>query len=592
MKTGKTSILGLYGRALLEVRAFWPHLGIVLFLGLLAAPLALLAPVPLKIVVDSVLGGETLPAPLAALMPAAVANAPWANLAAALGLAAAIGVLTLIHRTGEWLFREWVGERMVHAFRSRLLGHGIAVAAGATSPQATQDLAYRINNDAPALQWTALYGFIPVIVSLASLAGTFWVTASINLPLALIALATTVPAMALIHLTQRRMRGKWHGVKQQESTMQAIVQEVLGAVRLVATYGQEAREISRFRAGSWSMVKAKLRTMAAEGALGAAMTLSTAIGGMATLYVGVVEVQSHVLTVGDLLLVIAYTVHLYEPLQAIGSHIAGQQQAIVSAERAFALLDEKPAVADRADAHPLGRAVGDVTFRTVGFAYPGRGNGGAGAVLRNVDLEIPAGICVGIVGPTGAGKSTLVNLLMRLADPDQGSILLDGIDLRDIRLADLRRQFAVVSQDSMLLSMSVADNIAYARPEAPLADVIAAARAANAHDFIMALPDGYATRLGEGGARLSGGERQRIALARAFLKDAPILVLDEPTSALDRDTEAAIVDSLERLMRGRTTFIIAHRLETLRNADRVLRVADGRVTMEPRLVFDETAVAA
>jgi ATP-binding cassette subfamily B protein len=322
------------------------------------------------------------------------------------------------------------------------------------------------------------------------------------------------------------------------------------------------------------------------------MTLSTAIGGMATLYVGVVEVQSHVLTVGDLLLVIAYTVHLYEPLQAIGSHIAGQQQAIVSAERAFALLDEKPAVADRADAHPLGRAVGDVTFRTVGFAYPGRGNGGAGAVLRNVDLEIPAGICVGIVGPTGAGKSTLVNLLMRLADPDQGSILLDGIDLRDIRLADLRRQFAVVSQDSMLLSMSVADNIAYARPEAPLADVIAAARAANAHDFIMALPDGYATRLGEGGARLSGGERQRIALARAFLKDAPILVLDEPTSALDRDTEAAIVDSLERLMRGRTTFIIAHRLETLRNADRVLRVADGRVTMEPRLVFDETAVAA
>ncbi len=586
-------MLGLYGRALLEVRGFWPHLGMVLFLGLLTAPLSLLTPVPLKVVVDSVLGDEKLPAPLAALVPAAFASAPGVNVAAALGLAAVIAVLTLIHRSGEWLFREWVGERMVHAFRSKLLGHGIAVAAGATSPQATQDLAYRINNDASALQWTALYGFIPVIVSVASLAGTFCITASINLSLALIALATTVPAMALIHLSQRRMRGRWHDVKQRESAMQAIVQEVLGAVRLVTTYGQEAREIARFRAGSWSMVKAKLCTMAAESALGAAMTLSTAIGGMAILYVGVVDVQAHVLTVGDLLLIIAYTVHLYEPLQQIGSHIAGQQQAVVGAERAFALLDEKPAMTDRADARPLDRAVGDVSFRAVGFAYPGRGSGAAGAVLHNVDLEIPAGSCVGIVGPTGAGKSTLINLLMRLADPDQGSILLDGVDLRDIRLADLRRQFAVVSQDSMLLSMSVADNIAYARPEAPLADVIAAAQAANAHDFIMALPDGYATRLGEGGARLSGGERQRIALARAFLKDAPILVLDEPTSALDRDTEAAIIDSLERLMSGRTTFIIAHRLETLRNADRVLRVADGRVTMEPRLVMSgETAAAA
>jgi ATP-binding cassette subfamily B protein len=307
------------------------------------------------------------------------------------------------------------------------------------------------------------------------------------------------------------------------------------------------------------------------------------LGATTILYLGVRDVQAQAMTVGDLLLIVAYIAQLYEPLQAIGSHIAGQQQAIASAERAFALLDEKPAVEDDGS-RMLNRAVGDIEFRDVAFAYPG-----GRPLLEHVSLHIPAGTRVGIVGRTGAGKSTLLNLLLRLYDPTAGEIRLDGVDAREYRLADLRTQFAVVSQESVLFSTTIAANIAYARPDAPMEEIVAAAKAAQAHDFIMSLPEGYETKVGDRGARLSGGERQRIALARAFLKDAPILVLDEPTSALDRGTEAAIIDSLDKLMEGRTVLMIAHRLETLRSCDMVLRVADGRAEIDAAYELDRAA---
>jgi ATP-binding cassette subfamily B protein len=268
----------------------------------------------------------------------------------------------------------------------------------------------------------------------------------------------------------------------------------------------------------------------------------------------------------------AYLSQLYDPLRTIGKTSSSLQGYLTSAERAFALLDQAPDVEERPDARPLPRALGAIAFRNVYFAYE-QGH----TVLREVSFDVPAGARVGIAGRTGAGKTTILSLLTRFYDPDSGQILLDGEDLRDYKVADLRNQFAIVLQEPVLFSTSIAENIAYARPDASHEEIVHAARLADAHDFITRLPNGYQTRVGERGMRLSGGERQRISLARAFLKDAPILLLDEPTSSVDLRTESTIIDAMQRLMRGRTTFIIAHRLSTLSDCDIRLEVEDGRL---------------
>jgi ATP-binding cassette subfamily B protein len=263
---------------------------------------------------------------------------------------------------------------------------------------------------------------------------------------------------------------------------------------------------------------------------------------------------------------------LYTPLEEIGRKIGDLQASLVSAERAFALLDQEVDPTDHSAGRAITRAQGNVAFQKVCFSYP---NGPE--VLHEICLEVVRGDRVGIMGPTGSGKTTLVSLLMRLYDPTRGAILLDGVDLRKIRLSDLRRQFSIVLQEPILFSTSVAENIAYGRPSATKEEIVIAARLANAHEFITRLPHGYETPVGERGMAISGGERQRIALARAFLRDAPILILDEPTSSVDLRTEASIVEALEQLMHGRTTFIIAHRVSTLRNCNVRLSFKDGRL---------------
>ena len=268
----------------------------------------------------------------------------------------------------------------------------------------------------------------------------------------------------------------------------------------------------------------------------------------------------------------AYLAQLYAPLRTLSSKAADIQASMASADRALKLLDEEPDVEERANAQPLELATGAVTFRNVRFAYDAKNN-----VLHDVSFAVEPGARVGIAGPTGAGKSTLVSLMMRFYDPIGGEILLDGRDVRDFKLADLRNQFSMVLQDPVLFSTSIAENIAYARPGATDEEIIEAARAANAHDFISNLPDGYQTQVGERGMRLSGGERQRISLARAFLKNAPILILDEPTSSVDTKTESGIMEAMNLLMRGRTTFMIAHRLSTLENCDVRLELEHGRL---------------
>ncbi|HLD50099.1 MAG TPA: ABC transporter ATP-binding protein, partial [bacterium] len=290
------------------------------------------------------------------------------------------------------------------------------------------------------------------------------------------------------------------------------------------------------------------------------------------LYFGVRHVQEGKISLGQLLMIMSYLAQLYAPIRAISTKSADIQASLASAERALALLDRVPDVADRPHAAAIARSSGHITFSKVSFCYePDR------PVLNGISFDILPGSRVGIAGHTGAGKTTLMSLLTRFYDPTQGEILIDGIDLRDCKLADLRNQYAIVLQDAVLFSTSIAENIAYARPGASEKEIIAASKAAHAHEFISGFPQGYETKVGERGMKLSGGERQRISLARAFLKDAPILILDEPTSSIDVKTETLILDAMEKLMQGRTTFMIAHRLSTLEHCDVRLNLENGRL---------------
>jgi ATP-binding cassette subfamily B protein len=299
-----------------------------------------------------------------------------------------------------------------------------------------------------------------------------------------------------------------------------------------------------------------------------------ALGTATALVVGIDHIKSGRITMGDFLLLMAYLAQFAGPLDTATKKLAELQSCMVGFRRALAILDIPPVIVDRPTARPIRRARGSIAFRGVSFAYPG-----AAPVLRQVSFSIPVGTKVGIMGSSGAGKSTLLNLLTRFADPLEGAVTLDGEDIREYRLTDLRSQFAIVPQDPMLFSTTIADNIRYGNLEATQEQIEAAAKAAHADTFIRSRPQGYETQVGERGSRLSGGERQRIALARAFLRDAPIVILDEPTSALDSRTEADLMNVMEELTRGRTTFLITHRLNTLKNCDVQLALKQGRVSL-------------
>ena len=575
--------LALLRRLSRQARPYWPHIGGVLLLSLLSTPLALLIPLPLKIVADSVIGSRPLPGFLDSLVPDAATRSSAAVLIVAAGLVLAIGLLSEIQELGEGVLREYVGGKLTLGLRTQLFRHAQRLSLLYHDSRGVTDSTYRIQYDAPAIQYVMIDSIIPLITSVFTLAGMLYVTARINLQLAMVALAVA-PIMALISwIYSRRLRSRWLKVHELDGSALSVAQEALAAVRVVKAFGQEEREARRYADHSGKSLRENVRVTFVEGVFSLLVGLTTAVGTAIVLFVGVRLVLSGALTLGDLLLVVGYLAQLYGPLNILTNSNATLQSSLASAERVFSLLDEAPDVVERPKARSLARAAGNVAFRGVSFTY--RENH---PVLHDVSFEIDAGTRVGISGKTGAGKTTLMSLLTRFYDPTVGEIALDGIDLRDYKLADLRNQFAIVLQEPVLFSTSIAENIAYARPGARKEEIFEAALAANAHEFIVGLSDGYDTEVGERGMSLSGGERQRIALARAFLRDAPLLILDEPTSSVDTKTEAVIMEAMERLMRGRTTFMIAHRLGTLANCDVRLELEDGRmISFERRIPADE-----
>jgi len=565
----------LYRRLCQQVWPYWRYILGIFLLSLLSPPLAALTPLPLKIAVDNIIDHHPLPRFLAVLLPENVKHSDGRLLLFAVALVVGVALLTQLRDFANSLLTTYAGEKLLRGFRARLFRHVQRLSLSYHDTKGTADSVYRIQYDAAALQNITVDGVMPFFTSALTFTTTICIIVGINWRIALVALAVSPAIFFVIRAYRRRLRSQSREVKKLESSALGVVHEVLGAARVVKAFGQEDREGERFVAKSNEGMRARIRQVFMQGGLGILVALLTALGTAAVLYIGVQDK----LTTGNLVYVMGLISQLYAPLKTIGKKMATMQTHLAGAERAFALLDETPDVVEKPSARPLARARGAMGFRNVSFAYEKDR-----PVLRNISFEIEPGACLGIAGTTGAGKTTLVNLLTRFYDPTAGQILLDGTDLRDFNLADLRNQFAIVLQEPVLFSTSIAENVAYARPGASEDEIIAATRAANAHDFIVRLPQGYETLVGERGMRLSGGERQRISIARAFLKDAPMLILDEPTSSVDVQTEAAIVEAMERLMRGRTTFIIAHRPSTLKHCDRILRIEHGQVVgIEPAI---------
>ena len=560
----------LYRRLATYARPYWPHILLVLVLQLLSTPLTLLGPVPLKIAVDTVLGSRPLPGWLRGVIPAGLG----ASAAGLLSVAAAMLLLTAILGSlldmATDLLQTYTGEKLAQDFRSRLFRHVQRLSLSYHDMTGTSDSTYRIQYDAPAIQRIVVDGLIPLSGSVITVVAMIVVTVRINVHLAIVALSVSPALFLLSRYFGPQLRKDWKEIKRLDSSAMGVVQEALAAVRVVKAFGREDREENRFLDHSALRVRRELQVSARQGIFDLLVGLVMAAGSAAALLIGVQSVRAGRLSLGNLLLVMAYLQQIYKPMRMISKKTVALESSMASAERAFALLDQVPEVTERRDARRVTRAAGNLLFLDVSFAYDAQHE-----VLHRVSFAAPPGTRVGIRGTTGAGKTTLVGLLMRFYDPTDGEILLDGVDLRDYNLGDLRRQFAIVLQEPVLFSTSIAENIAYGRPEATREAVVEAARLANAHDFIAALPEGYETLVGERGMRLSGGERQRISLARAFLLDAPILILDEPTSSVDVKTEEVIIEAMQRLMKGRTTFMISHRLDTLASCDMQVEIEQG-----------------
>jgi ATP-binding cassette subfamily B protein len=550
----------------------WPCIGGLYAVSVLAMPLALLTPLPLKIAVDSGIGAHPPPSWLAAVLPGSGEPSRHVVLAVAAALFVAVALLSQLQQLAEAALGALAGERLLLRLRAQLFGHSQRLSLAYHDVRGTADSAYRIQYDAMAMQWIGVTGMAPFVTSALTVVAMIYVTARIDWQLMLVAIAVSPLLAGLTLAYRRRVRPGWREAKALDSSALSVVQEVLTGLRVVKAFGQEEREQRRFVEASARGMRARIRLAVVDGLFGLLIGVSTAAGSAAVLYIGARHVQSGAITLGELLLVMGYLTQLYAPLQTITKTAGKLQASLASCERVFALLDEEPDVPERPRARAVRRATGAVEFRRVSFRY-GEGR----EVLRDVSFAVAPGSRVAIMGPTGAGKTTLMCLLTRFYDPCAGEILLDGSDLRDYRLRDLRRQFAVVLQDPVLFSTTIRENIAYARPGAPEEAIVAAARAAGAHQFVTALRDGYDTVLGERGLTLSGGERQRISLARAFLRDARILILDEPTSAVDERTETAILEATERLMTGRTAFTIAHRDSTLAGCTTSLIIEDGEL---------------
>ena len=546
------------------VRAEWRKVAFALASVLGASGIALLKPWPIKFLVDDVLhvGAHGVRPDASAVTIAAIAGAVVA-------IAALQGLLGF----AETFFLAAAGQRIAFRVRSALFGHLHRLPLAFHDRQRTGDLVTRVTSDVTRVQELVMDDLLVVTATrIFQVTGMLVVMLVIDWRVGLVAMLSAPLTLATSAWFRRRIRAGEGHVRAREGDIASMAQETISSIRVVKAFGRQDHESGRFEATSGDMMQAAVRVARLEAAFGWALTVAAAVSLAAVIAFGAHRVIAGALSAGTLIVFIQYMRDLQSPLSGLSRLTAKLARASVRAERILEVLEEPLGTPARAGAKAAGRLTGAVHFDGVTFGYrPDR------PVLRDIDLAIDPGEVVAVVGPSGAGKSTLASLLLALYDPDAGAVRVDGQDLRSFTVESYVAQTAVVLQESLLFRASIRENIAYGRPDASLADIRRAAQVAHADEFVRALPAGYDTVVGERGATLSGGQRQRIAIARAVIRNAPILVLDEPTTGLDAEAEAVVLDALERLMEGRTTLLIAHKLATVRRADRIAVLDAGRI---------------
>ena len=536
----------------------------------LVAGVELLKPWPLQIVIDYVLGGKTPPSSgvlvqLLSLPPGLLL------LLACIALVIvhfAAGGLTLLHnyttiRVGQSMVNDLRGDLYAHLQRLSLAYHG---------RQRVGDLLYRITADSFAVQTMIMNGVLPILSALILLGGMLIVLFPMDPLLTVLALAIVPVLFALIATFNKKIIDVATEVRDLDSRVYSLVQWGMAAIKVVQAFTKEEEEHRRFMGASRDSLRATLRLYNWQTLYSGGVNVIIALGTAIVVYAGARAVMAGTLSVGQLIVFIAYLAQLYAPINQITQSWGLIAGARVGAARVFEVLETETDLKSGTRQFPPQGAAGAIAWRGVAFRYRPET-----PVLTDIDFSVAAGSTIAVVGPTGAGKSTLLGLLPRFFDPDRGTVTIDGVDIRDFTLPSLRSQIAMVLQPPLIFPLSVADNIAYGRPGADQAAIEEAARLARIHETITGLPEGYQTLLGEAGVPLSEGEKQRITIARALLRDAPILILDEPTSALDVATEALVMAAIETLMHRRTNFIIAHRLSTVRRCDRIIVLKDGTI---------------
>ena len=552
-----------------------PYRARVVILGVIALveiALGILAPWPLQLVIDNVLNKAPLPASLAPIAHALAGDSRVRLLLVIVGAGLLLQIGTQAMSMINTQVQVDTGQRMVYALRARLLAHMQALALRHHIVARTADSVYRLEADAYCVHDLVMSGGLPLATSFLTLAAMFAVLLRINRSLALLSL-TVVPFLYVcLSYYSKRMVDRAERVKELESKLVERLYEILSSIKVVKSFAREPHELQRFYHSGHETMTSRLTYTWQESVFTLAVTAITLTGTALVLAMGGIYVLNGQLSVGKLLVVTAYLGAVYGPLSSIAHTTGSLQNAIASSRRVREILGLVPEALDAPHALDASNIKGDIAFDHVSFQYDESRH-----ILDDISFTAKPGEMIAVVGLTGAGKSTLVSLIPRFFEPTGGHVLVDGVDVAQYRLRSLREQIAIVLQDPMLFGGTIADNIRYGRLDATDEEVQQAARAAFAHEFIMRLPNGYDTSVAEAGGSLSGGERQRLSIARALLKDAPILILDEPTSSLDAISESAVFDALRRLRQGRTTIVIAHRLSTIRDADCILVLHEGRI---------------
>ena len=552
------------------LRPYWKALTIA-FVAVLGETLTdILEPWPIKIVVDNLLQSKKLPGWMGTIAARLSHTDRLAVLNFAVAAVAAIAIVGAISTYVEKYMTTSVGQWVTHDLRRTLYNHIQRLSLAEYDKVRTGDLITRVTSDIEAIQDFITSALLGIIVNLLTLAGMVGVMLYIHWRFTLIALSVTPPLFLVVYTFTRNIKKASRAVRKKESELVSVVEEVLSSARLVKAFGREDYEEQRFESESLDNVETALRARGIKAKLSPIVQIIVALGTCLVLGYGARLVLSGQLSAGVLIVFLLYLGKMYKPMKDLSKMADTASKASVGYERIQEVLQIESQVRDRRGARRAPRFKGKIEFEHVSFGY----NGDA-PVLRDVSFTIEPGQSAALVGPSGTGKTTIVSLIPRFYDAPSSVIKIDGTDIRSFTLKSLREQISFVLQETLLFHASVWENIAYGKPDARPADIIKAARMANADEFIEKMPEGYATMIGERGTTLSGGERQRIAIARAIVRNSPILILDEPTTGLDSASQQSVMEAVNRLMKGRTCVIIAHHLETIRHADVIFVVKDS-----------------